>query len=60
MATAPRAVEGGILMLYKLFAIGAGGFLVLMLYACLIVASDADDQTDKRLNEHIKDKDNDD
>lgn len=47
-------------MLYKIFAIGAGGFLVLMLYACLIVASDADDQTDKRLNEHLKDKDNDD
>ena len=43
-------------MLYKIFAIGAGGFLVLMLYACLIVASDADDQNDKHLNE-MKDDD---
>ena len=38
-------------MLYKIFAIGAGGFLVLMLYACLIVASDADDQNEKNMRD---------
>lgn len=43
-------------MFYKLFAIGVGGVLVLMLYACLIVASDADDQNEKHLHE-MKDDD---
>ena len=56
MATVTSAVEGGMIMFYKLLAVGGIGFILLTLYSCLVVASDADDQTEKRL----KDLDNDD